>query len=85
MLSVTESALDHLSGVLIGEEPERVLRLTTTKDGLALVADQTRPGDEVHEHKGKALLVLDEAVATAIRAQTLDVAVRDGKATLTLR
>lgn len=85
MLSVTESALDHLSGVLVGDEPDRVLRLTTTQDGLALVADQLRAGDEIHEHGGKALLVLDPKVSMAIGGQTLDVAVKEGQPKLTLR
>jgi hypothetical protein len=85
MLSVTESAFDHIAGALTGEDPNRVLRLTTTKEGLALVADEPRSGDEIHKHNGKPLLVLDEKISSAVGEQTLDVAVQQGQARLTLR
>lgn len=85
MLTVTESAAKHLSGLLSEGESDHVLRLTRAQDGLALVPDQPKTGDEVHEHDGKPVLVVDEGTATAIGPQTLDIQFQAGQARLTLR
>jgi Fe-S cluster assembly iron-binding protein IscA len=83
MLTITESAKNHLTQLLRNEDD--VLRLAPTENGLRLIHDQSRPGDEVHEHDGSPLLVLEESVSSSLGPQTLDIAFERGKAMLLLR
>jgi Fe-S cluster assembly iron-binding protein IscA len=85
MIAVTQSALTHISGMLTGEGPDRLLRITANKEGLALVADKAQPGDYVHKHEGKALLAVDGRVSAAIDGRTLDLVREEGEERLTLR
>jgi len=85
MLTVTESAKNELSTYLEGKQTAGALRLLATTEGrLALIPDRPRSGDEIHEHDGKPLIVIDERVSSAIGAHTLDVATDAGELRFTL-
>jgi Fe-S cluster assembly iron-binding protein IscA len=83
MVTVTSEArviLDNLRGDAIAEEPtlqeaqpSPALRLVIQNSQAALALDQPRDGDQVIEHDGKPLLLVDPEIAQALADITIDV------------
>ena len=75
MIRITESAKEELKNILSAnvDNPQASLRLTTNDQGqLALGIDVERPGDQVVEHEGSKVLVVEEGLATSLEGVTLD-------------
>ncbi|HEY8477959.1 MAG TPA: iron-sulfur cluster biosynthesis family protein [Chloroflexota bacterium] len=82
MINVTEKAKDELHDMLQQagvQDAEIGIRLTATQgEGgqvqLALVLDESHEGDQVVEHEGRKVLLVDQFIAEQIDGATLDVA-----------
>ena len=75
MLSVTESAKQKLKEMLSDkvEDPQQSLRLTANTSGqLGLSIDMEATGDQVVEHEGSKVLLVEEELATRLEGITLD-------------
>lgn len=73
MLTVTRTAYTRLSEVLDGRPDHVAVRIVLGDGRMKLRRGAHRPGDEVVEHKGRAVLYLDEKVAEHLGSRTLDV------------
>jgi hypothetical protein len=75
MLAVTEAARTRLAQ-LLGQEDvsaEAAVRLVQERDGISLQRDAERPGDEIFQHSGRTVLVLDAQVSELLSDSTLDI------------
>jgi len=76
MVAVTtraKEALAELRGSVQVQEPDVGLRLATDTPGqLALFADRQKPGDEVIEHAGVKMLLIDEELAKSLTGAKID-------------
>ena len=75
MLAVTEAARTRLAQ-LLGQEgvpEEAAVRLVHEGDGITMQSDAERPGDEVFQHSGRTVLVLDAQVSEMLSESTLDI------------
>jgi len=76
MLEVSERAREELKKALDSNtsDPEQGLRLTITgPDQLGLGVDVERPGDEIYEHDGSKVLMVDENISKMVTGMSLDV------------
>jgi len=75
MLTVTEGACAHVAKLLDRAEvpDESVVRIVTQDQGLALVPDVARDGDERFEHAGKPVLVIQSELTEQLDGMTLDI------------
>jgi iron-sulfur cluster assembly protein len=75
MIHVTERAREMFKEALdqITEAPSLVLRLGPTGSGLGVFPDTPRDEDEVIEHDGQAVLLIDPEVLEALAGKTVDV------------
>lgn len=74
MLTITDSAAQRLSKVLaeIDARDDVCLRLGETQEGLKMVLDQQRPGDETVKCGDDVVLVIDAATAGRLDGRTMD-------------
>jgi Fe-S cluster assembly iron-binding protein IscA len=79
MVDITERAremfkarLDHMTDRLI-DRSDVALRIGATSSGLGVFPDTRTDDDEVIEHKGKTVLLIDHEVSTALAGKTIDV------------
>ena len=76
MLEVSERAREALKQALDANtsDPEQGLRLTITgADQLGLGVDVERPGDQVYEHEGAKVLIVDSNMAEMVSEMSLDI------------
>lgn len=76
MLTVTEAAKDKLMEVLLANTDDREvgLRLTMKPPGqLGLILDRGLPTDQVVEHEGLKLLLVEPELVELLQEATLDV------------
>lgn len=76
MIDITEHAKEELNRLLIAKVdwPGALLRLIDRGKGkLGLGIDIQKPGDEVIEHEGKRLLLVESTLASSLEDITLDV------------
>lgn len=82
MITVTDKAKDELLQTLdqAGVQEEGIsIRLAPTQPAyggetrLGLVLDHTRAGDQIVEHEGKIVLMIDPDIAAQLDGSTLDV------------
>jgi Fe-S cluster assembly iron-binding protein IscA len=76
LLTVTEAAKDKLMETLLANTDDREagLRLTMKPPGqLGLVLDRGLPTDEVVEHEGLKLLLVEPELVDLLQGATLDV------------
>ena len=76
MIGVTESALQELKRILFAnvDMPQARLRLTARDQGeLGLGIDIEMPGDQVVEHEGSKVLIVEQGLAASLGGITLDV------------
>lgn len=88
MIQVTEKA----SGVLLealeakADDETQGIRLTeVTGEGFGLSLDVEREGDQVIEHKGRKVLIVEEALGEELEGAILDVVKSTRGPALTLR
>lgn len=86
MLTVTDSAGDHLVGLLenANAPDDAAVRLVMAEGGLGMRADKPRPEDITFEHDGRTVLVAAQDVADALDGRTLDTTKTDKGTGLTL-
>ncbi len=75
MVNVTEHALDVLVMTLETSAPsmDHSFRLVQeSEDEYGLTIDEARAGDQMMKHGERTVLVMDDAVATALDGLTLD-------------
>lgn len=74
MLKITDDAAKRLSKVLaeIDASDETCLRLGETQEGLKMVLDQQRPGDETVQYDEDVVLVIDAVTAGRLDGRTMD-------------
>lgn len=74
MLNVTDKAAATLHATLDANDPEadQVLRLRQSAEGLGLVMDEEREGDQVVAHEERSVLVIEPAVAQALDGAVID-------------
>ena len=75
MLTITESARQELKKILTSsvDNSYALLRLMDRGQGrLGLGIDIELPGDEVIEHEGSALLLVEHKLATSLKGVTID-------------
>jgi len=76
MLEVSERAREELKKALDANtsDPEQGLRLTVTGvDQLGLGIDVERPGDQIYEHEGAKVLMVDSNMAEMVSELSLDI------------
>jgi Fe-S cluster assembly iron-binding protein IscA len=75
MIAVTERAKEELKRLRSDkvDHPQAVLRLVSSDQGLGLGVDVEMPGDQVVEHEGTKVLVVEEKLAGMLDGITLDV------------
>lgn len=75
MLTVTEGAREHVAKLLdqANVPDESVVRIVSQAEGLALMPDMARDGDETFEHAGKTVLVIQPELTQHLEGKTLDV------------
>ena len=73
MLAVTQTACERLSEMLALHPDDTAARIIRRKGRMKLRRSNQQPGDEVFEHEGRTVLLLDEAVAAHLEHRTLDV------------
>jgi Fe-S cluster assembly iron-binding protein IscA len=75
MIAVTDRAKQELQKIRSDkvDNPQAVLRLVNSEQGLGLGVDIEMPGDKVVEHDGDKVLVVEEKLAGLLEGVTLDV------------
>ena len=75
MVHVTERAREMFKEALdqISEAPSLVLRLGPTGSGLGVFPDTLKDEDDVVEHDGQVVLLIDPEVSEALAGKTVDV------------
>ena len=75
MVHVTERArevfrdkLDHMT-----HKPRVALRIGPTESGLAVFPDTRKDDDQVIEHEGQTVLLIDREMSEALAGKTIDV------------
>jgi Fe-S cluster assembly iron-binding protein IscA len=75
MINVTERAREALKAVQtqVADKPEVALRLGPVEQGqLGVFPDTGRDDDQVVEHEGRAVLLIDPQVAGELAGSTID-------------
>ena len=76
MLDVTERARQELNRILSenADSPESGLRLTISgEQQLRLAIDTEMPGDQIVEHEGSKVLLVETELAISLKEFTLDI------------
>ena len=87
MLTLTESASAHLNDLLAKSDApdDAAARFVPGEQGLRLVLDQPRDGDQTFDHEDKTVLVMEPQVAQFLEQATLDTEKTEQGEQLTLR
>ncbi len=73
MLAVTQTARERLSEILAPHPDDVAARIVRRKGRMKLRRSTQRPGDELFDHEGRTVLLLDEDVSAHLEHRTLDV------------
>ena len=75
MIQVTERARETFKNKLedLIERPGVMLRIGSTDSGLEIFPDTVKDGDQIIEHDGRAVLLIDQAVSETLADTTIDV------------
>jgi Fe-S cluster assembly iron-binding protein IscA len=71
---VTDKAAEvlHITLDNIEKEPTQVLRLIADRGGLSITLDEKHDDDQVVEHDGQAVMVVEPMIQEELSGQTLD-------------
>ena len=75
MIQVTERARETFKNTLedLIERPGVMLRLACTDSGLGIFPDTLKDDDQIIEHDGRAVLLIDQEVSETLADTTIDV------------
>jgi Fe-S cluster assembly iron-binding protein IscA len=74
MLQVTERARETFKETIERmPDPAAMLRIGPTESGLGVFPDTRKDDDQVIEHEGRALLLIDQAMSETLTNTTIDV------------
>ena len=75
MIQVTERARETFKNKLedLIERPGVMLRLACTDSGLGIFPDTPKDDDQIIEHDGRAVLLIDQEVCETLADTTIDV------------
>jgi Fe-S cluster assembly iron-binding protein IscA len=74
MIQVTERARETFKNKLeLIKRPDVMLRLGRTDSGLGVFPDTLKDDDQVIEHNGRAMLLIDHEVSETLADTTIDV------------
>ena len=75
MIQVTERARETFKNKLedLIERPGVMLRIGRTDSGLEIFPDTVKDDDQIIEHDGRAVLLIDHAVSETLADTTIDV------------
>jgi Fe-S cluster assembly iron-binding protein IscA len=75
MIQVTERARETFKNKLeeLIERPGVMLRIGSTDSGLEIFPDTLKDDDQIIEHDGHAVLLIDQAVSETLADTTIDV------------
>ena len=74
MIQVTERARETFKNKLeLIERPDVMLRLGRTDSGLGVFPDTLKDDDQIIEHNGRAVLLIDHEVSETLADTTIDV------------
>ncbi|MDY6908189.1 MAG: hypothetical protein SV910_08190 [Chloroflexota bacterium] len=73
-MTVSTKAAEELKGKLgeYSNEPDDVFRLILDPEGLKIVLDAERQGDQVIQHEGDSILVVASDLSLALAGVTID-------------
>ena len=74
MIQVTERARETFKNKLeLIERPDVMLRIGRTDSGLGVFPDTVKDDDQIIEHNGRAVLLIDQEVSETLADTTIDV------------
>jgi len=75
MIQVTERARETFKNKLVDliERPGVMLRIGSTDSGLEIFPDTLKNDDQIIEHDGRAVLLIDQEVSQTLADTTIDV------------
>jgi len=74
MIQVTERARETFKNKLeLIERPDVTLRIGRTDSGLGVFPDTVKDDDQIIEHDGRAVLLIDQEVSETLADTTIDV------------
>ena len=74
MIQVTERARETFKNKLeLIERPDVTLRIGRTDSGLGVFPDTVKDDDQIIEHNGRAVLLIDQEVSETLADTTIDV------------
>ncbi len=75
MIQVTEKARETFKNTLerLTERPGVMLRIGRTDSGLGVFPDTVKDDDQIIEHDGRAVLLIDHEVSETLADTTIDV------------
>jgi Fe-S cluster assembly iron-binding protein IscA len=75
MIQVTERARETFKNKLedLIERPGVMLRISSTDSGLEIFPDTLKDDDQIIEHDGRAVLLIDQEVSETLADTTIDV------------
>jgi Fe-S cluster assembly iron-binding protein IscA len=87
MIQVTERARETFKNRLEGlmERPGVMLRIGGTESGLGIFLDTLKDDDQIIEHDGRAVLLIDQEVSETLADTTIDVEEHTGGARFVVR
>ncbi len=88
MVVVTDRAKEHLKGTVLSQlgQPGMTVRLTPTgPDRLGLVPDREKEGDQIVEHDGTTVLLIEQQLSEQLGDTVVDCTDTPAGVQLTLR
>ena len=86
MIQVTERARETFKNKLeLIKRPDVMLRLGRTDSGLGVFPDTLKDDDQIIEHDGRAVLLIDQEVSETLADTTIDVEEHAGGARFVVR
>jgi Fe-S cluster assembly iron-binding protein IscA len=84
MLSLTHAARQHVADLLSKAGAGKVLRISSSPEGIRFAIDRVRIGDNTFNDGDTCILAIDQMVLRSVTGKTLDVEIDDGQPTLVL-
>ncbi len=87
MVTVTYTAGEHMAYMLSEHQAgdDVVLRIRSANGGVEIQRDKVRPGDEIFDHNGKVVMVMDQQMSQLLNNMTIDLMTDDDGSRLILK
>ncbi len=75
MVTVTYTAVEYMAYTLSEQQvgDDVVLRIRSANGGVEIQRDKVRPGDEIFDHNGKVVMVMDQQTSQLLDNMTIDI------------